>query len=112
MLHDPNTRRIMTLSAEIDSAAAMMALVRYATDPELIRRYKEVAMRSYQSALDLIVVTSLTPKEEHEIWDRLAPIRQWLEAERLLGTEANQAVNVDSVEARELAALLAPKRTT
>jgi hypothetical protein len=75
MSYDPNRHRVMILASEVDSAAAMMALVKYT---DLIRRYKEVAIRSYRSAIDLIAVTSLTPQEEQEIWGRLTPIRQWL----------------------------------
>jgi uncharacterized protein with beta-barrel porin domain len=76
---EANARRVRTLSAEIDSAAAMMALAKLSSDDSLVRRYKEAALRSYLSALDLFATTTLTPKEEHELWDRIAPIRQWLE---------------------------------
>jgi len=103
MSHDPNRHRVMILSSEVDSAAAMMAL-------GMIRRYKEVAIRSYRPVIDLIAVTSLTPQEEQEIWGRLTPIQQWLGSEGLLGTQVTQPIAVDSLEPRELAALLAPKR--
>jgi hypothetical protein len=111
MPSDPNARRVMILSSEVDSAAAMMALVKYATDADLIRRYKEVALRSYRSAIDLIVITSLTSTEDQEIWDRLNPVRQWLEEAGLLTIEAPRTIAVDTPESRELAAVLTPKRT-
>jgi hypothetical protein len=63
----------------------MMSLVKYTREPELIRKYKEVAVRSFKSALDLIAISTLTPKEEDAVWDKLGPIRQWLEGGRLVG---------------------------
>jgi hypothetical protein len=83
--HDANVRRLRTLRAEIDTASAMMSLVKYTREPELIRKYKEVALRSFLSALDLVAISTLTPEEDQEIWEQLAPIRQWLEAEHSLG---------------------------
>jgi len=70
--------------AEVDTAAAMMALAKYTREPDLIRRYKDVAVRSYQSSMDLIVITSLRSEEERYVWDQLDQIRRWLEAEGLL----------------------------
>jgi hypothetical protein len=82
--HDANARHVRAIIAEVDTAAAMMSLVKYTREADLIRRYKDVALRSYQSAMDLIAITSLSSKDEHDVWDRLAPIRQWLEGAGLL----------------------------
>lgn len=83
-ISDAKDGHLRTIGAEVDTAAAMMALVKYTREPDLIRRYKDVALRSYMSAVDLIGITALSPSEEHDVWNRVAPIRQWLEAEGLL----------------------------
>jgi hypothetical protein len=81
---DPNARRVSILRAELDSANAMISLVKYTREPELIRKYKEVALRSYLSAMDLVAITTLSPKDEEEIWDQSSAIRQWLDVEGFL----------------------------
>jgi hypothetical protein len=81
---DANARRVHILFAEIDTAAAMIVLVKYAREPQVIRRYKEVALQSYRSVLEQFTKTTMDPKQEADLWDRLAPIRQYLEAEGLL----------------------------
>jgi len=76
--------RARRLSAEIDTAAAMMALMKTSRESDLIRNYQKIALRSYKSAMDLLAVTTLSPKAEQELLGRLAPIKGWLEAEGLL----------------------------
>jgi hypothetical protein len=83
-LHEANEGRVRALHVEIETATTMTSLVKYTREPELIRKYKEVAVRSYLSALDLVVGSVLLPKEENGVWDRLAPIREWLEREGIL----------------------------
>lgn len=90
-----NERRVRTLHAEIETAAVMMALVKYTREPDLVRKYKDVAVRSYLSALDLVVISTFLPTEKDEVCDELAPIRRWLEQERLL--ESKQADAAPSV---------------
>jgi len=77
---DPNARRALILSAEIDTAAAMIGLVRYSRDPHFIRNYMEIALRPYNSATDLLAIATLSPKVEQELRARLAPIKGWREA--------------------------------
>jgi hypothetical protein len=81
---DAKVPRLRVIGAEVDTAAAMMALVKYTREPHLIRSYKDVALRSYLSAVDLIAITALSPNEEQDVWTRVGPIGQWLEAEGLL----------------------------
>jgi hypothetical protein len=79
-----NANRLRTLQAEIDCAAAMMALARLSRDPNDVRRYQESGVKSYLTALSLIVGTSMSEQRERAAWNDLAPIRNWLENARLL----------------------------
>jgi hypothetical protein len=47
-----------------------------------------------------MVVTSLAPREEQEIWDRLGPISHWLEARGALSSEVRRAMELDSYGVR------------
>jgi hypothetical protein len=82
-----NERRVRSLRAEIDTAAAMMLLARYAHEPILVLKYQQVAVHSFLAAMDLLVIGVLQPGQENAAWDQLAPIRQWLERERLINCD-------------------------
>ena len=76
--------RIRAVLAELDSAASLMARAKASNDPDAVQRYKEEVYRAYQTAMGLILDTPMTDRQEHEVWDRVSPIRRWLEAARLL----------------------------
>jgi hypothetical protein len=79
-----NVSRCRTLAAEVDTAAAMMALAKISSDGETVRRNRANALRSYKAAMDLFLLTRMSYAQEQEMWDRIAPIREWLEAAALL----------------------------
>jgi hypothetical protein len=51
---------------------------------ETARRYRKYALQAYQGAMNLIVGTSMSREQEYELWNRLVPVREWLEASGLL----------------------------
>jgi hypothetical protein len=73
-----NTYRLRLL-AEVESATAMMSLVRLSKDAETIRSLKQDACQSYRAALSLFIPAGLNPDEERDLWNRLGGIRQWLD---------------------------------
>jgi len=75
---------VRTLLAELDTAGAMVTLVRYSGPAEVVGKYREFALRSYHSAMSLIAKRALASHHEKEVRGRLEPIRHWLEAEGLL----------------------------
>lgn len=79
------TRASLTmLRAEIDSAEGMLAMAKVVRDPTTLLQYKESTLQTYDRCLYLIMGTSMSHQEEREVWDRLAPIRGWLEMTGLL----------------------------
>jgi hypothetical protein len=77
------TQRLMLL-AEIDSAEAMLAMVKRVQDSTVLREYRQSALQTYEGCLQLILRISMTHQEELAVWNRLAPIRRWLEIAGLL----------------------------
>jgi hypothetical protein len=79
-----NASRLRMLLAEIDSAEAMMALAKTSREPTAVHQYKENALETYQACMRLILGTSMSPQQDQEVWNRLAPIRHCLETAGLL----------------------------
>ena len=72
------------LLAEIDSVEAKMAVGMVVREPQIGRELKDSALQTYQACMQLILSTSMSHQQEREVWDRLAPIRQWLEVAGVL----------------------------
>jgi hypothetical protein len=79
-----HTRQWLTLVAELDTADAMIALMKYTRELEAIRRHQQEALKSYQAALDLVLLVSLSENQEQEVWGRLTLLRHWFESAGLV----------------------------
>jgi hypothetical protein len=81
---EKNADRVRMLLAEIDSAEAMMALAKISRDPKAAGQYQEASLQTYQACMQRVLGISMSHQQEQEVWDRLAPLRYWLEATGLL----------------------------
>jgi glucokinase len=80
-----NTRRRPTLLAEIDTAEAMLALVKACREaPQERREYQTNAFKIYQTCLVRILPIAMSASQEYEMWNRLAALRHRLESDGLL----------------------------
>jgi hypothetical protein len=79
-----NAGRLHMLLVEIDSAATMMAVAKISRDPQIVGQCREHALQTFLTGMDLILDTPMSNEQEQEVWDRLAPIQQWLETAGLL----------------------------
>jgi hypothetical protein len=70
---EKNATRLRTLLAEVDSAAAMLALAEISPDPDTVRLIKESARQSYQAAMHLILGMMMSDHQERQVWNALAP---------------------------------------
>jgi hypothetical protein len=77
--HSKNASGWRALLAEVETATAMMRLARISRDYETVRRCRQNARHSYQTAVDLVLGTSMSETEEDHVWNLLAPVRDWLE---------------------------------
>jgi hypothetical protein len=77
--HSKNASGWRALLAEVETATAMMRLARISRDYETVRRCRQNARHSYQTAVGLVLGTSMSEIEEDHVWNLLAPVRDWLE---------------------------------
>jgi hypothetical protein len=77
----PKDDRLRALLSEVSTALAWLGLARQ-SQGEDARLCTSNLQRCYETVLQLIAKTPMTPTQESDIWRRLGPVQDWLNFRR------------------------------